>query len=69
MCDEQKGRVVCSCSSLVTLRSSLNWSLPSPLGRGWPAIPMHFIGTRAGPSPAEGLLALKARSPLRPAGG
>jgi hypothetical protein len=21
---------------------------PSPLGRGWPAFPMHFIGTRVG---------------------
>ena len=21
---------------------------PSPLGRGWPAVPMHFIGKRAG---------------------
>ena len=45
------------------------WSQPSPEGRGWPAVPMHFIGKRAGPSPAEGLLALSARSPLRPAGG
>jgi hypothetical protein len=40
-----------------------------PRGRGWTAVPIHFIGGRAAPSPAEGLWTLRAHSSLRPAGG
>jgi len=45
-------------------------SQPSPFWvRGWAAIPMHFIGRRAGRSPAEGFWTFRAHSLLRPAGG